>query len=413
MPKPKAPARRDSGVHQAAAEAAARPLSRIKVIDCSRVLAAPFATMLLADLGADVIKLEPPGGDETRTWGPPFWGAASEGVSAYFSSVNRNKRSVGIDLRTPSGQQLLTDLLRTSDVLVHNYLPSSAGRLGFDAQTLQRRHPRLIVANVAGFPDDGGSRDRPAYDLLAQAVSGLMSITGEPAGQPTKVGVAVLDLLAGLELAVGVLATLVGRDLVGASSVSVGLVETGVTSLANVLASHLATGEDPARYGNAHANIAPYEVFSTRGGHVAIAVGNDAQFGRLLGALGLADDAGRFASNPLRVEARSELAGWLGGVVAGWDRDSLITALLAADVPAGPVLSVTEAVNAINEGGQRPWIEVRDGIRLAPNPIRLGGARLGVRMGPPKLGQHTDEVLTELGLTQTAIADLRADRIVY
>jgi crotonobetainyl-CoA:carnitine CoA-transferase CaiB-like acyl-CoA transferase len=221
------------------------PLAGIRVVDLSRVLAGPFATMLLADLGADVVKVEPPDGDETRAWGPPWWGDAAERRSAYFASVNRNKRGIVLDLRERDDRATLERLLAQADLLVHNYRPSTAARLGIRADVLAARHPRLVVAGVAGFP--GADANRPAYDLLAQAVSGLMSITGAPDGPPTKVGVALLDLIAGLECAVGALAALVSRGRT--RRVEVSLVEAGVGALINVVGNHLATGAEPARHG--------------------------------------------------------------------------------------------------------------------------------------------------------------------
>ncbi|HET6820384.1 MAG TPA: CoA transferase, partial [Candidatus Limnocylindria bacterium] len=263
----------------------ALPLTGLRVIDCSRVLAGPFATMLLADLGADVIKVEPPSGDESRGWGPPWWGDPADRLSAYFASVNRNKRSVVVDLRAGEGRALLSRLADGADLLVHNARPSSAGRLGLDADVLRAAHPDLVVASIGGFA--GRDAELPAYDLLAQAMSGLMAITGERDGPPQKVGVAVLDLLAGLELAVGMLATLLGRARGGTAgdgttTVSVSLMESSVAALTNVLANHLASGREPERWGNEHPNIVPYQVFATDDGHVAVAVGNDAQFARLL-----------------------------------------------------------------------------------------------------------------------------------
>ena len=367
----------------------ALPLHGIRVIDVSRVLAGPFATMLLADLGADVIKVEPPSGDETREWGPPWWGDPADRRSAYFASVNRNKRSVVLDLHTDAGRANLHRLLATADLLVHNYRPTTAERLGLETDALRERHPRLVIASVGGF--GGKDADRPAYDLLAQAVSGLMSITGDPDGPPTKVGVALLDLIAGLESAVGALAALVGRGRAG--HVHVNLVEVGVNSLINVLANHLASGEIPARHGNAHPNIAPYESFEARDGHLVIAVGNDAQFARLLGVLGLKDPDGRFATNPMRVAARTELVAWLEARIAARGRDELVAALAAADVPAGPVNSVGQAVAAMGAG----WTTSIDGMTLAPNPIQVDGSRLPSRLAPPRLGEHTQSVLGGLG----------------
>jgi len=335
-----------------------------------------------------VIKVEPPGGDETRAWGPPWWGDPEGRRSAYFASVNRNKRSIVLDLKTDADRVTLDRLLSGADLLVHNYRPATAERLGLSPADLRERHPRLVVARVGGFA--GADADRPAYDLLAQAVSGLMSVTGEPDGPPMKVGVALLDLIAGLECAVGALAALVGRGRV--SEVSVNLVEAGVGSLINVLGNHLASGLDPGRHGNAHPNIAPYESFEASDGHLVVAVGNDAQFGRLLRVLGLADADGRFATNALRVSARDELAEWLGGAIGQWERAALVDALAAADVPAGPVNSVPEALAAMGD----EWVEELDGVRVAPGPLRVEGQLTPVLRAPPRLGEHTAHVLAEL-----------------
>jgi crotonobetainyl-CoA:carnitine CoA-transferase CaiB-like acyl-CoA transferase len=365
----------------------ALPLDGIRVIDLSRVLAGPFATMLLADLGADVIKVEPPSGDETRTWGPPWWGDPADQRSAYFASVNRNKRSVVLDLRIGDGRAACDRLLATADVLVHNYRPTTAARLDLSTDAIRHRHPKLVVSTVGGFAGD--EADRPAYDLLAQAVSGLMSVTGEPHGPPMKVGVALLDLIAGLECAVGALAALVGRR---GSSASVNLVEASVTSLINVLGSHLATGAEPGRHGTAHPNIAPYQRFEARDGHLVVAIGNDAQFARLLGVLDLTDADGRFATNARRVVASDALATWLGDAIATWERAALVRALSAADVPAGPVNSVPEALAAMGP----EWVQELDGVRLAPGPLRVDGELTPLRRAPPRLGEHTEDVLAEL-----------------
>jgi crotonobetainyl-CoA:carnitine CoA-transferase CaiB-like acyl-CoA transferase len=387
------------------------PLAGLRVIDCSRVLAGPFATMLLADLGADVVKLEPPAGDESRGWGPPWWGDPGERRSAYFASVNRNKRSLVVDLRTEAGRGLLDRIADGADLLVHNALPSSARRLGLDADALRAAHPRLVVATVGGF--GGADAERPAYDLLAQAMSGLMAVTGDRDGPPQKVGVAVLDLLAGLEVAVGALAALLGRargDEANAA-VSVSLMESSVTALINVLANHLASGHEPERWGNEHANIVPYQVFAARDGHVAVAVGNDAQFARLLDVLGLAGDQ-RYATNAGRVATRGELVPWLARAIVGRERDELVAALRAADVPAGPVSSVGEALRGMQQAHGDAWLQTAGEMRLAPDPIRLDGEQLPLRNGPPILGQHTDEILRAVGLTADEIAALRRDSVV-
>jgi len=354
------------------------------------VLAGPFAAMLLGDLGADVVKIEPPEGDETRKWGPPWWGDPADGRSAYFASVNRNKRSVILDLRTDDGRARLDRLLDSADVLVHNYRPSTAGRLGLANDGLRERHPDLVVAIVGGFP--GNEAERPAYDLVAQAVSGLMSITGEPSGPPTKVGVALLDLIAGLECAVGALAALVGRAERRGRLVEVSLVEAAVGSLINVLGNHLATGNEPGRHGAQHPNIVPYQSFSARGGDLVIAAGTDAQFNKVLEVLDLDDPERRFGTNAERLERRDELLARLVPAIAARDRGELVAELVAADVPAGPVSSVSEAVASM-EAAVSPWGEEADGVRLPPSAIRVDGRRPPVRRSPPRLGEHTTEIL--------------------
>jgi formyl-CoA transferase/CoA:oxalate CoA-transferase len=369
----------------------ASPLDGIRIVDLSRVLAGPFATMLLADLGADVVKVEPPEGDESRGWGPPWWGDPSERRSAYFASVNRNKRSVVLDLQTDAGRATLDRLLTDADLLVHNYRPATAARLGIDRDALRAAHPRLVVASIGGFP--GADADRPAYDLLAQAVSGLMAVTGEPDGPPMKAGVAVLDLIAGLECALGALAALVGRGRAG--SVEVSLVESAVSSLTNVLANQLATGGEPDRHGSGHPNIVPYQVFAAADGDLVVAVGNDAQFARLCGVLGIPLDPVH-ATNAGRVTRREEVVSILGDAVRDRARDELLAALDAADVPAGPVNRVGEAVAAMERAHPGGWVQEVEGIRLAPSPIRLDGATAGVRRPPPRLGEHTAEVLAEI-----------------
>lgn len=390
------------------------PLAGITVLDCSRVLAGPHATMLLADLGADVWKLEPPAGDETRAWGPPFWGDPAEGRSAYFAAVNRNKRSVVVDLKTERGREILDRLAARADLLVHNYLPAVATRLGLDGGRLRERHPHLVVSVVRGFPGSGGDAERPAYDLVAQAWSGHMAVTGEPESEPIKIGVGVLDLLAGLEAAVGALAGLAARDrgIVDghAAHTSVSLVEAAVAGLTNVLGYHLATGEEPRRWGSGHPDIVPYQVFAAADGHVVVAVGNDAQFERLCSVLGVEPPA-EWATNPGRVIRRAEVLAVLAPAIAAWRRDELVAAMLAVDVPGGPVHGVGEAAAAMRRL-EPDWITSIGGVPVPASPILVDGERLPLRLPPPRLGEHTDEILGLVGVTPDDLKVLRQQRVV-
>jgi crotonobetainyl-CoA:carnitine CoA-transferase CaiB-like acyl-CoA transferase len=389
------------------------PLAGIRVLDCSRVYAGPIASMLLGDLGAEIWKLEPPNGDETRGWGPPYWGDPAGRRSAYFASVNRNKRSLVVNLKADAGRALLDRLAAICDVLLHNYQPSVASDLGLDADRLRSAHPHLVVSTIGGFPGDGDAGEHPAYDLVAQAFSGLMSVTGDPYGGPMKVGVALLDLTAGLQAAIGALAGLVARERgrEGGLHASVSLIESGVTSLTNVLGHHLATGEEPRRWGTGHPDIVPYQVFAARDGHLVVAVGNDAQFRRLLAVLDM-ELGSRFASNEDRLAGRDELVPLLAVRIGDWSRDELVAALTEADVPAGPVNSVSEALAAMEAAHDGEWTEAGDGMRLAPATIRIDGKRLPLRAAPPRLGGDTDEILREAGLDAGEIAALRAAEVI-
>jgi len=403
----------------ASAQVPSLPLEGVTVLDCSRVFAGPHATMLLADLGANVWKLEPPSGDETRSWGPPFWGDPADGRSAYFAAVNRNKRSVVVNLKTDAGRDVLDRLAGRADLLMHNYLPSVAAKLGLEPHRLRERHPHLVVSTVGGFPGSGALAERPAYDLVAQAWSGQMAVTGEPDGAPIKIGVGLLDLLAGLEAAVAALAGLAARRQgaegpdarpTPAPQASVSLVEAAVAGLSNVLGYYLATGEEPRRWGTGHPDIVPYQVFAARDGHVVVAVGNDGQFARFCAVLGV-EPRPEWATNPGRIPRRDDVLAVLAPRIGEWRRDDLVAAMIAADVPGGPVHSVGEAATAMRQI-EPDWITTLDGVQLPASPIRVDGARLPIRRPPPLLGEHTDEILGEIGLGATDIAALRAEGVV-
>ncbi|HEX6967724.1 MAG TPA: CoA transferase [Micromonosporaceae bacterium] len=374
-------------------------LGGLLVADFGRVLAGPYATMLLADLGADVVKIERPDtGDDTRAWGPPW----TSGEATYFLGVNRNKRSVALDLRTPEGLAAARDLARRADVVVENFRPGTMDRLGLGYAELSAANPGLVYCSVTGFGPHQG-RDLAGYDLLVQAVGGLMSITGPDPARPTKVGVALVDVITGLHAAVGILAALRHRDRTGRGQrVEVNLLSSLLSALTNQAAGYLGAGVVPVAMGNRHPSIAPYEVFSTADRPLVVAVGNDRQFRALVDALGLpslAEDE-RFATNAARVAHRDELVAALSGVLAGRTADEWFETLSAVGVPAGPINDIRQAFALAARLGLDPVVEIEDPVRGAPsrqvaNPIRLSETPAAYHRPPPRLGADTESVLAE------------------
>jgi crotonobetainyl-CoA:carnitine CoA-transferase CaiB-like acyl-CoA transferase len=393
-----------------AAPEARAPLDGVRVVDLSRVLAGPYCTMVLADLGADVVKLErPSGGDETRSWGPPFAG----GESAYYLSVNRSKRSCAVDLSEPEGRELALELCTGAGAVVENFKAGGADRLGVGYETVRERNPKVVYCSITGFGSARRPPARPGYDFIAQAESGLMSVTGPEEGPPSKVGVALVDVLAGLHAAVAVVAAL--RTGEGAR-IEVPLLDSGLAGLVNVAQNTLVTGDAPARHGNAHPNIVPYQDFDTASGRIAVAAGNDGLFQALCKAIGRDDLAadGRFRTNADRVQRRRELIPELEAAFAERDADSWVEALDAAGVPVGKVRSVPEALEAAADAGRPATVSVphttAGEIALVASPIWTAAARQP--SPPPLLGQHTAEVLYELGRSQAEVEDLAARGVI-
>ncbi|NUP52458.1 MAG: CoA transferase [Catenulispora sp.] len=378
-------------------DSAPSPLSGLLVADFSRVLAGPYATMLLADLGADVVKVErPDGGDDTRAWGPPF---AADGTATYFLGVNRNKRSVALDLRDADDAALAGELIRRADVVVENFLPGTMHRFGLGYEDVRTDNPGVVYCSITGFGDGAGAA-LPGYDLLAQAVGGLMSVTGEP-GAPTKAGVALVDVVTGLHAAFGILAALRHRDATGEGQrVQVSLLTSLLSGLVNHASAYLAAGTVPRAMGNRHPSIAPYEVFDAADRPMVIAAGNDRQFHSLCTALGapeLAEDT-RFATNESRVAHREELAAALNTRLATQPAQTWAETLTGAGVPCGPINDVAGAFALADALGLEAAVSV-GGVRQSAHPVRFGSTPAVYRSAPPALdadGAGVREWLREL-----------------
>ncbi|MDQ0586168.1 CaiB/BaiF CoA transferase family protein [Variovorax paradoxus] len=398
------------------------PLAHVKVLDLSRILAAPWASQILADLGAEVIKVERPGmGDDTRTWGPPFLkdGEGKDTKEAgYYLAVNRGKRSITVSLEKPEGQKIVKELARRADIVLENYKAGTLARYGLDEASLRKLNPRLIYCSVTGFGQTGPRRDQPAYDFLIQAMGGLMSVTGEkdgrPGGGPQKVGIPIVDLMTGMYTAVSVLAALARRNETGAGdAIDIAMLDVQVATLSNQAMNYLVSGKVPQRSGNAHPNIQPQDVYGCVDGDVILVVGNDAQFAKLCEVLArtdwIADE--RFATNAQRVRNIDELSAMLRDAFAQWEREKLIAALDKAGVPCGPINTVAEVF-------EEPQVKAREMLRHVPHPsgvdapqvaspMRFADAPLQTQSAPPLLGQHSDDILSELGYSTADIDALR------
>ncbi|MGH7360274.1 MAG: CaiB/BaiF CoA transferase family protein [Candidatus Methylomirabilales bacterium] len=393
------------------------PLEGLRVLDLSRVLAGPICSMLLGDLGADVLKVEQPGvGDETRSWGPPFY----KGESAYFLAINRNKRSLTLNLKDPRGLALLTRLVQTSDILIQNFRPGTLARLGLPYAEAARLNGRLIYASLTAYGSSGPGAAKPGYDFIAQGVGGLMSITGWPDGPPTKVGVAVVDVVAGLLLTGLILAALHRRERTGrGEDVETSLLQAAVALLINVASNTLVSREVPGRWGNAHPNIVPYQTFATADGHLNVAVANDhlwRTFCQTLGEPAWAEDP-EYATNAARTANRERLVPLLAARFAALPTAAWLARLEAAGLPCGPVNTVAQilADPAVRHLKMVQEVEhpTLGPVPLLGVPFTLGGSPPAIRRPPPRLGEHTDEIMEEvLGLPPEEVEALRREAVL-
>jgi len=396
-----------------------RPLDGVRVLDLSRVLAGPWCTQLLADLGADVIKVERPGaGDDTRHWGPPWHGEGEGRVAAYFLSCNRGKKSAAIDFSRPEGAALVRKLAERADVVVENFQVGGLEKFGLDAKSLRAVNPRLVYASITGFGQDGPYAERAGYDYIIQGMGGLMSITGLPdgvaGGGPMRVGVAVVDLFTGLYTSVAILSALYAREKTGEGAhIDMALFDTQLAMLANQASNALVSGKDPPRQGNTHPNIVPYQPFGASDQPIIIAIGNDRQFARLAAICGhpewTSDD--RFASNGARVANREAMVGLVSDVIAQKPAALWLRQLEDAGIPAGPINSISKALSDV-QAQHRQMVRAIVGMPMVGSPVRLNGARADSDLPPPALGEHTDEVLESMGVGVSEIEKLRDAAII-
>jgi formyl-CoA transferase len=393
------------------------PLSGVRVLDLTRVVAGPYCSMFLGDLGADVVKIEQPGaGDDTRGWGPPFAG----GESAYYLCINRNKQSLTLDLKSQRAVELLRDLVKAADVIIENFRPGTMERLGLGEKELRELNPRLIYASLTGFGADGPMSDWPGYDLIVQAWGGLMSITGTPEGEPVKVGVAIIDLVAGLMLGKAITAALFAREKIGVGQrIDTSLLEAEVASLINVGSNYLVGGKVPTRWGNAHPNIVPYQNFQTADGYLVIGVASEVIWKRFCEAIGQRDliNDPRFADNSKRVENRRELIAILSKTFLQRRNDAWFKLLTDAEVPCAPVQTIDQVFQAPQVLQRDMLIEVdhptAGKVRMAGIPVKFSVTPASVRMPPPLLGEHNEAILrTWLGMSAASIDELKKEKVI-
>ncbi len=396
------------------------PLAGLRVVDCSTVLAGPYCTMLLGDLGAEVIKVEPPEGDATRGWGPPWVGDASAGTrtAAYFLAVNRNKRSLRLDLHADDGRKVLQRLIGRGDVLVENFRAGGFARLGFDEDALKALNPDLVHLAIGGYGVGGPDAGKPGYDFIVQAAGGLMSITGDRGGVPTKVGVAISDVVTGLFGTISVLAGLIARPSARGQRIDVSILQSTLAVLANQAQNAFVTGTAPGRGGNTHPNIVPYETFATADGAIAVGVGSERQWPHLCDAIGLPELAAdpRFGTNGARVEQRDELVPLIAARLTTATSAIWIERLEAAEVPAGPVLDVLEAFStpqAMAIDARVPMAHpVLGAVDQVRSPFDFAATPASIRTPPPLLGEHSNQILAELGWDAVSIAGLRSAGVI-
>ena len=389
------------------------------MLDLSRVLAGPWCTQLLADLGAEVLKIERPGaGDDTRHWGPPWHGEGERRVAAYFLSCNRGKKSAAIDFAQPEGAALVRRLAANADVVVENFRVGGLAKFGLDAASLRAANPRLIYASITGFGQDGPYADRAGYDFIIQGMGGMMSITGlpdgEPGGGPLRSGVAVADLFTGMYTCVSILAALYRREKTGEGAyVDLALLDTQLAMLANQAENALISGQNPPRQGNTHPNIVPYQPFEAADQPIIIAVGNDRQFARLAEICGhsewTADPS--FATNEARVGNRAEIVGLVSAAIRERPAAEWLGQLDEAGIPAGPINTITQALADV-QAQHRQMVRTLGGVPLVGSPVRLDGERADSGLPPPALGEHTADVLAALGVDPTEVDRLRAAKVV-